>query len=126
MAVNVVLVGCGNMGHAMLTGWLASGRLDPGEVAVVEPSEGLRERAAATGVTAIARADALPDTAKPRLIVFAVKPQVILDVVPAYARHRETATYLSVAAGTPIAAFEATLGTDAAIVRCMPNTPAAI
>jgi len=126
MAVNVVLVGCGNMGYAMLGGWLASGRLAAGEVTVVEPSEGRRERAAATGVTAIARADALPDTAKPRLIVFAVKPQVILDVVPAYARHRETATYLSVAAGTPIAAFEATLGSGAAIVRCMPNTPAAI
>jgi len=59
-------------------------------------------------------------------VILAVKPQVILDVVPAYARYGGTATYLSVAAGTPVAALQSRLGADAAIVRCMPNTPAAI
>lgn len=126
MPVNVVLVGCGNMGYAMLGGWIASGRLKPAEIAVVEPTDALRERAQALGVAAVAAAGDLPADARPRLVILAVKPQVILDVVPAYARYRDTATYLSVAAGTPVAALRSRLGADAAIVRCMPNTPAAI
>lgn len=126
MPVKIVLVGCGNMGYAMLAGWLASGGLAAQEAVVVEPTDPLRERAAALGVSALADAAGIAADAAPRLIVFAVKPQVILDVVPAYARFRESATYLSVAAGTPIAAFESVLGAEARVVRCMPNTPAAI
>jgi pyrroline-5-carboxylate reductase len=126
MAAAVVLVGCGNMGRAMLEGWLAAGRLTAGEALVVEPAEVLRAKAAALGVTALADAGEIGADERPRLIVFAVKPQVILDIVPAYARFKESATYVSIAAGTPVAAFQRLLGDDAAIVRCMPNTPAAI
>lgn len=125
MAGEVLLVGCGNMGHAMLSGWLAAGTLRASDVVVVEPADTLRERAAALGVAAHAGVDQLAGGVAPRLVIFAVKPQVIADVVPAYARF-EGAAYLSIAAGTPIAAFERMLGAGAAIVRCMPNTPAAI
>ena len=45
MTVKVVLAGCGNMGYAMLSGWLKSGKLPPAEVFVVEPNDDLRERA---------------------------------------------------------------------------------
>lgn len=126
MAVEIVLVGCGNMGYAMLAGWLTSGRLKLGEVVVVEPSDALRARAAQLGATTVADASAIDADVAPRLVIFAVKPQVILDIVPAYARFASTATFVSVAAGTPIAAFETALGDGARIVRCMPNTPAAI
>lgn len=125
MSEKVILVGCGNMGHAMLAGWVRAGRLATGDVTVVEPVDALRERAAALGVATLADAGELAGDADPRLVVFAVKPQVILDVAPAYRRFRG-ATFLSVAAGTPIAAFERVLGEDAPVVRCMPNTPAAI
>jgi pyrroline-5-carboxylate reductase len=58
--------------------------------------------------------------------VFAVKPQAMATVLPAYeTRVRSGAVFLSIAAGTPIARFEAAFG-DAPIVRAMPNTPAAI
>ena len=50
----MLLAGCGNMGFAMLQGWLASGALPPADVHVVEPAEALRERAAALGVNAVA------------------------------------------------------------------------
>ena len=52
MSVLVVLVGCGNMGHAMLQGWLKADRLEAPEIAVVEPNDALRERAALLGVAA--------------------------------------------------------------------------
>ncbi|WP_163270091.1 pyrroline-5-carboxylate reductase [Chelativorans alearense] len=123
MGRKVVLVGCGNMGYAMLKGWLAAGKLAAGDVTVVEPNEGLRARAATHGVTVAADARELDVAAD--LVVFAVKPQVIRDVVPAY-RDLEGATYLSVAAGTGVATFENLLGREAAVMRCMPNTPAAI
>lgn len=121
---STVLVGCGNMGFAMLQGWLSSGKLQPSDVTVVEPAEALRERAAKLGVTALA--DSAGIEGSPRLIIIAVKPQVIQDILPAYQAHAATATFLSVAAGTPVALFEKILGEQTAIIRCMPNTPAAI
>ena len=53
---SVVLAGCGNMGFAMLQGWLASGALKTRDAFVVEPNDALRDRAAGLGVTAVADA----------------------------------------------------------------------
>lgn len=127
MAIKVVLVGCGNMGYAMLEGWLKSGRLVAGETFVVEPNEALRQRAVKLGSEAGERADELPAGLAPNLVVFAVKPQVMRAVVPDYGRFvAGGTTFLSIAAGTGIAVFEELLGRSAPIIRCMPNTPAAI
>jgi len=127
MSVLVVLVGCGNMGYAMLAGWLKSAKLNPYEVFVVEPNEALRERAAALGAVVGADASAMPADISPKLVIFAVKPQVMRHVVPDY-RHlgAKGATYLSIAAGSRTSVFEELLGPSAAVVRCMPNTPAAV
>ena len=127
MTVKVVLAGCGNMGYAMLSGWVRGERLDPAEVMVVEPNAELRARAAALGVGVAADVSALADGEAPALVVFAVKPQVIREVAAGYKGFAGRGTaFLSIAAGTTIATFEEVLGKDAAIVRCMPNTPAAI
>jgi len=124
MTINkTVLVGCGNMGFAMLQGWLASGKLQPCDVTVVEPADNLRERAAKLGVTAVKSSAEISDT--PQLIIIAVKPQLIQGILPEYKIYTE-ATFLSVAAGTPVVLFEQILGNRSAVIRCMPNTPAAI
>lgn len=60
MQDTVILVGCGNMGFAMLKGWLDNGILKAGDVHVVEPTDALRERAAGAGVHAYSSAEALP------------------------------------------------------------------
>ncbi|KFB11138.1 pyrroline-5-carboxylate reductase [Nitratireductor basaltis] len=122
MGKSVILVGCGNMGYAMLKGWIASGKLVPADVNVVEPNEALRARAQELGVTTVEDAS---DLASGDLIVFAVKPQVMGKIVPAYQRF-EDATFVSVAAGTGVATFTEILGPSSAVIRCMPNTPAAI
>lgn len=115
------------MGFAMLTGWLKSGQLKPGDVYVVEPNEALRQRAGAQGVHVFSDAAQLPDGLKPSLVIFAVKPQVMRDVAPGYARFKDRETaFLSIAAGTGVKVFEDIIGSDAAIIRCMPNTPAAV
>lgn len=122
----VVLVGCGNMGYAMLQGWLDSKQLRPQDVTVIEPVTVLRERAASLGVHCLSNgSDYAPDEA-PRLIIIAVKPQVMSEVLPSYQRFQEYSTFVSVAAGIQVALLSKHLGDKAAIVRCMPNTPAAI
>ena len=127
MTVKVVLAGCGNMGYAMLQGWLKSDRLEAPEIAVVEPNDALRERAAKLGVWVGANVDELQADISPKLVIFAVMPQVMREIVPAYRRFAgKGTTFLSVAAGTGIKVFEDILGAGTPVIRCMPNTPAAI
>ena len=125
-SIRVLLAGCGNMGYAMLSGWVNSGKLDPSETLVVEPNAELRDRAARLGSKVAASADDIPANTTPELVVIAVKPQVIREVVAGYRRFAGQATFLSIAAGTGISTFEEILGANTAIIRCMPNTPAAI
>lgn len=127
MSAKVILVGCGNMGFAMLSGWLKSGKLRPEETIVIEPSEALRQRAAGLGSVVTTSAAELDDDVAPQLVVIAVKPQVIREVLAGYKRFGSgETTFVSVAAGTPIATFQEILGETTPVIRCMPNTPAAI
>lgn len=122
----LLLVGCGKMGGAMLAGWLARGT-EPKSVVVVEPAEALRTPVAAKGVTAVADAASIPAAFQPDCVVLAVKPQMMANVVDDYRRFVGPGTqFLSIAAGTTIGFFEQRLGAEAAVVRTMPNTPAAV
>lgn len=126
MAASLLLVGCGKMGGALLEGWLARG-VEPANIVVVEPNAETAGPTAGYGVTVAPSGDDLPDDARPAVVVFAVKPQMMDGVVPAYARFAAGGTvFLSIAAGKTIGYFERHLGAGAAIVRAMPNTPAAV
>lgn len=122
---SVLLVGCGKMGGALLSGWRTSGVAN--HFYVVEPFENsVAHLQNQTDVTVVGDAASLPKDLAPAAIVMAVKPQSMADAAPAYAALAKGAVTLSIAAGTPIAFFEGCLGGDVAIVRAMPNTPAAI
>jgi len=122
----LLLVGCGKMGGALLRGWLGGG-LPTAEAVVVEPSSESRSAIAGLGVEAVADAAELAADFSPRTVVLAVKPQQMDAVIPAYRRFARPGTcFLSVAAGKTIGYFERHLGSEAAVVRAMPNTPAAI
>ncbi|HZD25657.1 MAG TPA: NAD(P)-binding domain-containing protein, partial [Alphaproteobacteria bacterium] len=122
----LLLVGCGKMGGALLAGWLAEG-VAPGDVVVVEPALDAGRASVPKGVTAVAEAAAVPGDFRPAVVVLAVKPQMMAEVVPAYARFTSPETvFMSIAAGTPVRFFAERLGENAAIVRVMPNTPAAV
>ncbi|WP_138932971.1 pyrroline-5-carboxylate reductase [Roseovarius arcticus] len=115
----LVLLGCGKMGGAMLQGWLKGG-LPPSSVWVIDPkpSDWLKS----TGVTI--NGD-LPTA--PGIVLIAVKPQMMGDALPSLREMGNgTTLFISVAAGTPISAFEAALGSASPIIRAMPNTPAAV
>lgn len=121
----LVLIGCGKMGGAMLDGWLKSG-IVAGGAYVVDPM-GAQHMAGRPGVTIVKGADELPDDLNPQVVVLAVKPQQMDALAADYARFAGPGCFfLSVAAGKTIAYFKSKLGDDAAVVRSMPNTPAAI
>ncbi len=121
----ILLVGCGKMGSALVDGWLREGR-DPASITIIEPQLSSLGPLIATGVKALASDQDLSGPFAPEVVLFAVKPQVMDHVVPPYARFKESAVYVSIAAGRTIAFFKESLGEDATIVRVMPNTPAAI
>ena len=122
----LLLVGCGKMGGALLRGWLAGG-LPPARATVVEPQPAAHAAIAGLGVAVLADGSGLAADFAPRVVVLAVKPQQMDAVLPAYRRLARPGTFfLSIAAGKTIAYFERHLGAGAAIVRAMPNTPAAV
>lgn len=121
----LLLVGCGKMGGAMLEGWLADG-IAGGGVWIVDPA-GASGFADKSGVTVVGDADELPAGFDPEVIIMAVKPQAMDAVAGAYAQFAgPRCVYVSIAAGTTITYFENAFGSDAAVIRAMPNTPAAI
>jgi len=122
----ILLVGCGKMGHSMLSGWTDRG-MDPNRVHIVEPNEDVASLLSKKGVKVFNQNCEIPSQFVPTIIIFAVKPQVMELVVPNYSHFKsESTVFLSIAAGKKIAFFEQHLGDDAAIVRAMPNTPAAV
>jgi len=123
---SLVLAGTGNMGGALLKGWLAQG-LDPKLVVALDPSppEPARALLAAHGIACHASPPQL--ASPPEAIVLAVKPQIMDAVAPGLAPLAGPGTVvLSVAAGRTIASFARHFAPGTAIVRSIPNTPAAV
>ncbi|MBZ0130488.1 MAG: pyrroline-5-carboxylate reductase [Rhodobacteraceae bacterium] len=118
----LVLLGCGKMGSAMLVGWLKRG-LMPQAVTVLDPMPsdwllGLEQEGLNLNTD-------LPPA--PEICIIAVKPQMMGDALPRLrALGNSDVIFLSIAAGTGIAAFESILGAKSRIIRAMPNTPAAV
>ncbi len=116
----ILLVGFGKMGGAMLAGWRERG-LAP-SVAVDPAGAG----SPGPELTLVSSSAAVPEGFAPAAIVLAVKPQHAASVLPEYARFAASAVTLSIMAGRSVAGIAGLLGPGAAVVRAMPNTPAAI
>ncbi len=123
---SLTLIGAGNMGGALLGGWLANG-ISGSRITVVDPAprENMADMVEALGVRHLVEAGDGPPA---DVLVIAVKPQIFEAAVAKARAFAGTDTVtLSVAAGKSIAAISAALGQpDAAIVRAMPNTPALV
>jgi len=119
----LVLVGAGKMGGAMARGWLDAG-LPGASLAIVEPnpSPEIASLAQSRGVALNPRIEAPPD-----MLALAVKPQSLDQAAPQIAALAAGKTLvLSIIAGKTIANLTARLPEAKAVVRAMPNTPAAI
>ena len=126
MSEKILLVGCGKMGGALVEGWLEQ-QFEIDDIVVVDPDSKITTSFTARGIKAVIDVDCLPERFQPDVVVFAVKPQVMDQVVPPYKKlDTQSTIFISIAAGKTVAYFEKILGPSVAIVRAMPNTPAAI
>jgi pyrroline-5-carboxylate reductase len=120
---SLALVGAGKMGGAMLEGWLSSG-LPARSVTVIDPypSEAMNALCAAKGV---ALNPALID--EPEVLLLAIKPQTLEAAAPMLQSITGPQTLLiSVLAGKTIANLAERVPQIKAIIRTIPNTPAAV
>ncbi|WP_180900937.1 pyrroline-5-carboxylate reductase [Martelella soudanensis] len=120
----VALVGAGNMGGAMLSGWVAGGlRREAITVIDPNPSNSIKNLLDSRGIRHVVAAS---DAIRAKILVLAVKPQVmyaVLDTVRPMIG--EDTLVISVAAGKTLGYFEERLGA-LPMVRTIPNTPAMI
>ena len=114
------LAGAGNMGGAMLRGWLGAG-IEAERILVIRPSG-----APVDGGVQVLKAPP-PDGEMPAVLVLAMKPQKLDEAVPALAPLVGDGTLVvSVLAGVEVASLARRFPKHRGIVRVMPNTPVAI
>lgn len=115
--MNILICGCGNMGGAMLAGWLAGG-IDPAHFTVVDPF-------LADAPAGVRLLRAVPDE-RFDFVLLGIKPQALAEVAPSLAAATRGAILLSILAGAELASLAARFPDAAALVRVMPNLATAI
>lgn len=124
--MNVILIGCGKMGSALLRGWLANNIVD--NVYAVKPSDLQKEFKGNNKIHHFRSVQDLPVTATDAdIALLSVKPQM-MDEVSKQLKDKISANtlILSVATGKTISSCENSFGKSQPIVRSMPNTPSAV
>lgn len=122
---NIAFIGGGNMASSLIGGLVHRG-YPAANIRASDPVAASRDTLASKfGISVTADNSEACDSAD--IIVLAVKPQILKDVAATVAPSLQgQPVVVSIAAGIPVSALENWLGTDTAIVRCMPNTPALV
>ncbi len=134
--MQVIIVGCGHMGGAMLEGWLASHIVTAEDAHVIAPRFPLKNLGNYSKTITFPQhkdAEIAELVANDKfnhentMIVMAVRPQIMKDVLPSYKAFTEkNIPFMTVAAGLRESFYRQILGEKAAIIRVMPNMPTSI
>lgn len=120
----IVLVGAGNMGGAILRGWIEN-EIDPTNIYVSDPGLSFEFKEYLDGHS-IQHGTAIPEGLKASVLMVAIKPQMMEKVLPSLVGGVDDDTLIvSVAAGTTITKMKSFLPLGK-IIRAMPNTPAMV
>jgi pyrroline-5-carboxylate reductase len=121
----LVLLGAGKMGGALLEGWLRSG-VDPARIVALDPAPP-EEVAGLIARHGVRHNPDLGAIGAAEVVIVAVKPQIMDEVLPGVVGLSSSRPLvLSVVAGKTIASLERHFGAEAAVIRTIPNTPAAV
>lgn len=113
------------MGGAILKGWLDYG-LDPEHITVIKQSDH-QQFFSDYGVKAYASYAQVKASLPPHIVVIAVKPQMLKDVLPDYKKHSAIQGYITIAAGVHMTSYMHYLNCELGdVVRAMPNLPVAL
>lgn len=135
MGKTIAIIGGGKMGEAIAAGWISSAQapadaIQASDVTIVEPGDQRRAYLEQTyGTPCLAQVAQLASGTAPDVVVFAVKPQVLLGVVrelaelPAFGAGQTRTLFVSIAAGVTTDTLAAILPEGAPLVRVMPNMP---
>lgn len=117
---NVLIAGCGKMGHALVSAWLKNDLINT--LQIVDPNDPLISDSRASYYKNFNEINSNYD-----VLVIAVKPQVLDEIfTPIASNIPDHSCILSIAAGKSLYTLENIFGSHRPIIRCMPNTPAAI
>ena len=118
-ARGLILIGCGKMGSAMLSGWLASG-IPAASIFISDP-----QPSAWLATTGVNVNKSLPKS--PAVCLVAVKPQIIFEALSNFNDYKKSDTlFISIAAGIKLKQLEQAISSTSKIIRAMPNTPSAV
>ena len=116
-------IGAGNMARSLIGGLISSG-VNSGNLYAADPNDEIRNALTSDfSIQTFAENQELVDRCD--VIVFSVKPQALKTVATSI-KAKESAFYLSIAAGIPSESLNNWLDTNKAIVRAMPNTPSLV
>ena len=119
--MSIAFIGAGNMAGSLVNGLIESGT-SPSEIAAADPIAKQLEKLSVLGVVTAANNDQAIKAVD--VIVLAVKPQVIGQVLEALSGLTPNQLIISIVAGIDLRSLETWLPANQPIVRCMPNTPA--
>ena len=126
------ILGCGKMGSALLNGWLSAGQDHDADFIIIDPffvPDNLASPTALVHVFDTLEAAAQAGYSRPDMMLLSVKPQMMAEALShAAVLDVRDCCFISIAAGLSLSSLSDMIGagTDARIIRTMPNTPAAI
>ena len=118
------IIGCGNMGGAILKGALASGVITPEQAYVYDISPAAMETAKNLGVNLAT--DDEDVCAKSDIILLAVKPQNVAEALEQCKKALDGKALMSIVAGVTVERLQNMIDGSPRILRIMPNTPALV
>ncbi len=121
---HIAFVGAGNMASSIIGGLVEAGH-PPERISAADPFPASLEKLRQLAPVAVFE-DNAQAIAGADVVILAVKPQVMAELLPgiADAVRENGALVISIAAGITLQSMQDRLGAETAIVRCMPNTPA--
>lgn len=117
---SIAFLGAGNIAQAIMGGLSAGNH----QLFAFDPVEACRDAASALGVSITENNREAIEQAE--VVILCVKPNVIAELVSDESSALNSRLTISVAAGINTSTLLTSLGASAAIVRCMPNTPALV
>ena len=122
----ITFIGAGNMAYSLIGG-LINNAYPADSITAIDMNQGQLDKLSKAFAinTLVGPDDSIRDS---DCLIFAVKPQVMRDVIAQYQRYLslQDTLFISIAAGISVTSLEKWLSPQAAIVRCMPNTPALV
>lgn len=121
----IAFIGAGNMARAIIGGLLENG-FAAANIWAAEPDASRLQDLAEQGLKTTS--DNNEAVAAADMVILAVKPQIMQAVASelADAAQKHQPLFVSIAAGISLDALDRWLGGNAAVVRCMPNTPSLV